>query len=155
MRLVLPVEYGAASDLVVDAMRRCHPDVVVFVVVGFGEFNGVALERTSYNDESSADHDSRDVWQFGSPSLAGGAESVSSSLPPDALYAALGPATSPMATSSARLQRRLLLPPFIHLRPTLSFTDWQTAARDELVRVRVQTLGDASQPSSSPSRGAK
>ena len=56
---------------------------------------------------------------------------------------------------SLRLRRRLLLPPFIHLHPTLSFTGWKAAARDELVRVVVQTLGDASQPSSSPSRGAK
>ncbi|MEO6952772.1 MAG: hypothetical protein ABI321_13275 [Polyangia bacterium] len=162
MRLTLPVEFDSAGDLVVDAMRRCQPDIVV----GFGEGMGLALEQTAYDLADSTNMDSRGAFQSGSPILAAGPESVASSLPLDALFTALGPALAAepavgtvdlhMSTDAdgfyvcnnvfyrtvSEAAATGKTAGFIHLPATMKFDDASTAAWGELMRVIVQTIAD-------------
>lgn len=91
MRLTLPVEFDTAPDLVVDAIDRCQPHVVV----GFGQGRtAVDLETTAYNLKDSSEisggvPDNRGVIPGSEPIVAGGPAERSSALPLEAIQSAI------------------------------------------------------------------
>lgn len=63
MRLILPVEYDRAADLIQDVVERCEPDYVI----SFGQGGGrIGLEQTAYNlKDAAAFPDNRGIVQQG------------------------------------------------------------------------------------------
>jgi pyroglutamyl-peptidase len=91
MRLTLPVEFDTAPDIVVSAIERCQPDIVV----GFGQGRTeVDLETTAYNLKDSSEisggvPDNRGVIPGSEPIVPEGPPERSSALPLDAIQSAI------------------------------------------------------------------
>ena len=91
MKLVLPVEYDRASAEVVDAIARCHPDVVISFGQGGGE---IALEETAYNLQDTGEvsggvPDNRGIVRAAAPIDPAAPATRATLLPLDAIEAAL------------------------------------------------------------------
>jgi pyroglutamyl-peptidase len=154
MRLTLPVEFDTAPEIVVSAIERCQPEIVV----GFGQGrNQVDLETTAYNLKDSSEiaggvPDNRGIIGGGEPILAGGAAELFSGLPLDAVRAriaargiAVGASDDPgryvcnnlfyrIATASAAASSRA---GFVHL-PRIASVDAE--ARELLRTVVTETV---------------
>lgn len=91
MRLVVPVEYDLTPARIVDAIRRCEPDVVI----DFGQGGSdIALEQTAYNLKDTGEvpggaPDNRGVISTARPIEAAGPAERHTSLPLEAVEAAL------------------------------------------------------------------
>ena len=88
MNLLLPVEYGAAPDLVSDTIRRCRPDAVI----SFGQGRSrVDLETTGYNEKDTGSAladgipDNRGIVFTGEEIAIGGAREERATLPLEAI----------------------------------------------------------------------
>lgn len=91
MKMILPVEFDGSAALVMDAVDRCQPDVVV----GFGQGRDrVDLEGTAYNRRDTSDvlggiPDNRGLVVEPSAIDQGGPDTLATELPVDAIEADL------------------------------------------------------------------
>ncbi|MCC7539955.1 MAG: pyroglutamyl-peptidase I [Deltaproteobacteria bacterium] len=90
-RLVLPVEWDVAAQILVDTVERCRPDVII----GFGQGRSrVDLETTAYNTKDTAEiaggiPDNRGLVLGGEPIVSGGPAEIATRLPATTIVDAL------------------------------------------------------------------
>ncbi len=159
MRVVIPVEWDTAPAWIEELIARCEPDVVI----SFGQGGGLDIETTSYNLKDASTRswqvDNRGLIFAGSPIVAGGPSKRMTTLPAEAIVAALqaaGFASAETSTDPGRYicnntfyytshaaeqlaATRQVDVGFVHLPPDRDVSDAERAELARLVGVIVST----------------